>query len=52
MALASCWALSKTSDIADGAVVTLALERKADIRTEDDADIGRLVSASRANVRM
>lgn len=45
-------AASGTSDIADGAVVALAVERKADVRTEDGADILRLVSASRAKARV
>jgi hypothetical protein len=43
---------TKTQDIADGAVVALALERKADIRTEDAKDIRALVAAARAKVRV
>jgi len=45
-------AASKTGDIADGSVVALAIERKAEVRTEDDADIQRLISASRAKVHV
>jgi hypothetical protein len=45
-------AASKTADIADGSVVALAVERKAEVRTEDDADIQRLISASRAKVHV
>jgi predicted nucleic acid-binding protein len=45
-------AASKTADIADGSVVALAVERKADVRTEDDADIPRLISASRTKVHV
>jgi PIN domain len=45
-------AATKTRDIADGAVVALAVARKADVRTEDEVDIRRLVSASRAKVRV
>jgi predicted nucleic acid-binding protein len=45
-------AASKTTDIADGSVVALAIERKADVRTEDDADIQRLISTSRAKVHV
>ena len=45
-------AASKTADIVDGSVVALAAERKAEVRTEDDADIQRLISASRAKVRV
>jgi hypothetical protein len=45
-------AAPKTADIADGSVVALAVERKADVRTEDDADIQRLISASRTKVHV
>jgi hypothetical protein len=45
-------AASKTADIADGSVVALAVERKADVRTEGGADIQRLISASRAKVHV
>jgi hypothetical protein len=45
-------ARTNTQDIADGAVVALALERKADIRTEDAKDIRKLVAAARAKVRV
>jgi hypothetical protein len=45
-------AASKTVDIADGSVVALAVERKAEVRTEDHADIHRLISASRAKVHI
>lgn len=45
-------AASKTADVADGSVVALAIERKAEVRTEDDADIQRLISAARAKVHV
>jgi hypothetical protein len=45
-------AASKTRDIADGSVVALAAARDADVRTEDESDIRRLISAARAKVRV
>jgi len=43
---------SKTRDIADGAVVALAIERKADIRTEDAKGIRKLIVAAGAKVNV
>ncbi len=43
-------AASKTRDVVDAAVVTVAIDRKADIRTGDGPDIRRLVSAARVKV--
>jgi predicted nucleic acid-binding protein len=41
---------SGTTDIADAVVVTLAVERRADIVTSDRADIERLVSFTRTRL--
>jgi hypothetical protein len=41
---------SKTRDVVDAAVVTLAIERGAEIRTGDGADIRRLLGAVRSKI--
>jgi hypothetical protein len=43
---------ARTSDVVDAAVVTLALERKADIQTSDRAEIRRLTAAARAKLTL
>lgn len=43
---------SNTRDIVDGAVVTLAIERGADIRTGDATDLRRLLGAARSKLRV
>jgi predicted nucleic acid-binding protein len=43
---------SGTTDIADAAVVSLAVERRADIVTSDRADIERLVSVTRTRLSL
>jgi hypothetical protein len=43
-------AKGRTKDVVDAAVVSLAIERKADIQTADAADIRRLVAAVRAKL--
>lgn len=41
---------SLTTDVADAVLVSVALERRADVVTDDPADIERLVSAARSKV--
>jgi hypothetical protein len=41
---------SKTRDVVDAAVVILAIERRAEIRTGDGTDIRRLLGAARSKV--
>jgi hypothetical protein len=43
---------SRTTDVGDAALVCIAVERTADIVTGDADDIGHLVSASRAKIRV
>lgn len=43
---------SKTRDVGAGTVVALAVQRKADIRTEAPEDMTKLVKAARARVRV
>ncbi len=45
-------AASKTSDVVDGAVVHLAARRRAGIVTGDPKDLARLVTASKAQIRL
>lgn len=46
----SLLAKTKTRDVVDASVVALAVERRADVVTDDVEDIQRLVDASGANV--
>jgi hypothetical protein len=41
---------AQTKDIVDAAVVTLAIERKAEIQTSDAADLRRLSATARAKL--
>lgn len=43
---------SRTTDIADAALVVVAIARTADIVTSDRADIERLLSSARARLRV
>lgn len=43
---------SRTTDISDAAVVSMAVARTADIVTSDPVDIGRLVSTTRIKIRL
>ena len=43
---------SRTTDISDAAVVSVAVARAADIVTSDPTDIGRLVLAARSRIRL
>jgi len=43
---------SRTSDIVDAAVVAVAIDRKADIRTGDVKDLRKLIAAGRTKVRI
>lgn len=43
---------SRTTDISDAAVVSVAVARAADIVTSDPTDIGRLVSAACGKIRL
>lgn len=45
-------AASRTADIADGAVVHLAERRRASVVTSDPKDLGRLIIASKATIRL
>jgi PIN domain nuclease of toxin-antitoxin system len=45
-------AKSRTADIGDAALVSLAIARTADIVTSDRADIERLLSSARARLRV
>jgi len=41
---------SRTSDVVDASVVTIAIRRQADVVSDDGDDIRRLLGAARANV--
>jgi hypothetical protein len=43
---------SGTADVTDAAVVSLAIERRADIVTGDRADIQHLLSSARTTLRV
>jgi predicted nucleic acid-binding protein len=45
-------AASKTNDVVDGAVVELAIRRRADVVTRDRDDLARLASAAGVRLRI